>query len=66
MSAPGCSLGFLLPSTSICSRNVGEGVVMCVRGSGKRVSVPFSDLTHTQCKEWAELSVAMKVWLTHI
>ena len=50
MSVPGCNLGFLSRTTTICGGNVGEGVVLCVPGSGMRVSVPFSDLTRTHCR----------------
>ena len=66
MSMPRCNLGFLSPTATICGGNVGEGLVLCVRGSGMRVSVPFSDLTGTHIRQWAEHLVVLKVWLTHL
>ena len=47
MSVSGCNLP---PTTTICGGNVGEGVVLCVRGSGIMVSVNFSNLTLTHSR----------------
>ena len=41
---------FLPPTTTICGGKVGEGVVLCVRGSGIRVFVSFFNMTCTHSR----------------